>query len=206
MYVPAHFREARPEVLHDFIARHPLSTLVVRTAAGLEANHIPMELVLAAGAPPRLRGHVARANPVWAQALPDEPVLAIFTGAQHYVTPSWYPAKARHGKVVPTWNYAAVHASGRIRFVDDAPWLRSLVGSLTDAHEARRDTPWKVGDAPDEYVAAMLRAIVGFEIEVSSLTGKFKASQNRDAGDRDGVARGLAAEGAGNDDVQELLR
>jgi len=206
MYVPAHFREARPEVLHAFIARHPLATLVVRTAAGLEANHIPMELIVAAEAPPRLRGHVARANPVWQQALPDEPVLAIFTGAQHYVTPSWYPSKPRHGKVVPTWNYSAVHASGRIRFVDDPQWLRPLVGALTDAQERRRQAPWAVADAPGDYVAAMLRAIVGFEIEVSALAGKFKASQNREVEDREGVARGLAAEGIDGEDARELLR
>jgi transcriptional regulator len=147
---------------------------------------------------PRLRGHVARANPVWQQALAAEPVLAIFTGPQHYVTPSWYPSKQRHGKVVPTWNYSAVHAEGRIRFVEDPQWLRPLVAALTAAHEQRREAPWALDDAPADYVDAMLRGIVGFEIEVSALTGKFKASQNREAGDREGVARGLAAEGAGD--------
>jgi transcriptional regulator len=206
MYVPAHFRESRAEVLHEFIERHPLATLVVRTASGLDANHIPMELQVPGDGTARLRGHVARANPVWQQALAGEPVLAIFTGPQHYVTPSWYPSKQRHGKVVPTWNYSAVHAEGHIRFVEDAPWVRVLVGSLTDAHEGRRAAPWKVEDAPEDYVAAMLRAIVGFEIEVSSLVGKFKASQNREAADREGVATGLAETGIGGDDLQELLR
>jgi len=148
MYVPAHFSESRAEVLHAFIARHPLATLVVRTATGLDANHIPIELLLADDGLPRLRGNVPRANPVWQQALAAEPVLAIFSGAQHYVTPSWCPSKPRHGKVVPTWNYSAVHAEGRIRFVDDPQWLRSLVGSLTQAHEQRRGAPWAVDDAP----------------------------------------------------------
>ena len=143
MYVPAHFRETRPEVLHEFMRRHPLATLVARTATGVDANHIPMELAFVDGLP-RLRGHVARANPLWREALPAEPVLAIFTGADGYVTPSWYPSKREHGKVVPTWNYAAVHARGPIRFVDDAAWLRALVGSLTDAHERSRAAPWQV--------------------------------------------------------------
>jgi len=196
MYIPAHFRESRADVLHEFIGRHPLATLVVRTTSGLEANHIPMELDVPGEGAPRLRGHVARANPVWQLALVGEPVLAIFTGPQHYVTPSWYPSKQRHGKVVPTWNYSAVHAEGRIRFVDDSQWLRPLVGALTSAHEQRREAPWALEDAPGDYVDAMLRAIVGFEIEVTSLSGKFKASQNRDAEDREGVAHGLAAEGS----------
>lgn len=206
MYVPAHFQESRPEVLHAFIRRHPLATLVVRTADGLEANHVPVELVTTEGGTPRLRGHVARGNPVWKRALPDEPMLAIFTGAQGYVSPSWYPSKHEHGRVVPTWNYAAVHAHGRIRFVEDAAWLRALVGRLTDAHEARRASPWKVEDAPGDYVDAMLRAIVGFEVEVLGLTGKFKASQNREARDRDGVRAGFEGEGCGGDAAGELVR
>jgi transcriptional regulator len=206
MYVPAHFREQRPELLHAFIARHPLASLVVRTAVGLEANHIPMLPVASPDAPLRLRGHVARANPVWKQALPGEPVLAIFTGANTYVTPSWYPSKRQHGKVVPTWNYAAVHAQGPIRFIDDPAWVRPLVSALTDQHERERGQPWNVEDAPDDYVAAMVRAIVGFEIEVAELTGKFKASQNRDAQDRGGVASGLAARGTRGDEAEELLR
>jgi transcriptional regulator len=206
MYVPAHFRESRAEVLHAFIRRHPLATLVVRTPSGLDANHIPMELDVSGHGAARLRGHVARANPVWQQALAGEPVLAIFTGAQHYVTPSWYPSKLRHGKVVPTWNYSAVHAEGRIRFVEDPQWLRPLVGALTAAQEQRREAPWALEDAPDDYVAAMLRAIVGFEIEVSALSGKFKASQNREGGDREGVARGLADEGIDDEAARELVR
>lgn len=213
MYVPAHFRESRPEVLHEFMRRHPLATLVVRTAAGLEANHIPMELEVAAAnaaaaAAGRLllRGHVARANPLWREAMPEEPVLAIFTSAGSYVTPSWYPSKREHGKVVPTWNYAAVHARGTIRFVHEAAWLRALVGSLTDSHEGVRAEPWQVDDAPADYVEGMLRAIVGFEIEVTALEGKFKASQNREARDKAGVAAGLAAQGIEGEEADELVR
>lgn len=205
MYIPAHYRESRPEVLHGFMRRHPLATLVTRTAGGVDANHIPMELLLVDGQP-RLRGHVARANPLWREALADEPVLAIFTGAEAYVTPSWYPSKRMHGKVVPTWNYAAVHARGPIRFIDDAAWLRALVGSLTDAHERPRAAPWQVDDAPVDYVATMLRAIVGFEIEVRELVGKFKSSQNRDERDNAGVAAGLAATGISGEDADELVR
>ncbi|MFO1455375.1 MAG: FMN-binding negative transcriptional regulator [Steroidobacteraceae bacterium] len=205
MYVPAHFRETRPEVLHEFMRRHPLATLVARTATGVDANHIPMELAFVDGLP-RLRGHVARANPLWREALPAEPVLAIFTGADGYVTPSWYPSKREHGKVVPTWNYAAVHARGPIRFVDDAAWLRALVGSLTDEHERSRAAPWQVEDAPADYIGAMLRAIVGFEIEVRELVGKFKASQNREERDRAGVAAGLSAQGVSAEEADELVR
>ncbi|MCU0760474.1 MAG: FMN-binding negative transcriptional regulator [Steroidobacteraceae bacterium] len=205
MYVPAHFRESRPEVLHDFMRRHPLAAVVVRTPQGLEANHVPLQLSVEAGIA-RLRGHVARANPVWRQALPEEPALAIFTGADAYVSPSWYPSKRVHGKVVPTWNYAAVHASGPVRFVEDAAWLRVLVGELTDAHESRRAEPWKVEDAPGDYVGEMLRAIVGLEIEVRELAGKFKASQNREARDREGVAAGFAADGVPGPAAGELVR
>lgn len=205
MYIPAHYRESRPEVLHGFMRRHPLATLVTRTAGGVDANHIPMELLLVDGQP-RLRGHVARANPLWREAMPEEPVLAIFTSAGSYVTPSWYPSKREHGKVVPTWNYAAVHARGTIRFVHEAAWLRALVGSLTDSHEGVRAEPWQVDDAPADYVEGMLRAIVGVEIEVSALEGKFKASQNREARDKAGVAAGLAAQGIEGEEADELVR
>ena len=205
MYVPPHYRESRAEVLHGFIRRHPLATLVARTTQGLEANHVPMELLADAGSI-RLRGHLARANPLWREAIVQEPVLAIFTGADGYVSPSWYPSKREHGRVVPTWNYATVHARGSIRFVGEAVWLRAQVEALTDAQERGRTQPWRVGDAPEDYVAAMLRAIVGFEIEVSGLEGKFKSSQNKDAGDRAGVAAGFTARGLAGPDLDELLR
>lgn len=187
MYVPDHFREDRPEVLHDAVRRIGFATLVT---ADLEANHLPM---LLSKDGKFLRGHVARANPVWKKG--DGEALAIFLGPHAYVTPNWYPSKAETGKAVPTWNYVTVHARGALRWVQDADWLRAQVASLSDAHEAAREEPWKVADAPTSYVDAMLRAIVGFELSVAVLEGKYKLSQNRDAADRAGVREGLARDG-----------
>lgn len=187
MYVPDHFREDRPEVLHDAVRRIGFATLVT---ADLEANHLPM---LLSKDGKFLRGHVARANPVWKKG--DGEALAIFLGPHAYVTPNWYPSKAETGKAVPTWNYVTVHARGALRWVQDADWLRAQVASLSDAHEAAREEPWKVADAPTGYVDAMLRAIVGFELSVAVLEGKYKLSQNRDAADRAGVREGLARDG-----------
>ena len=191
MYLPSHFTETRTEVLHGFIGDHPLATLVMNSDTGLQANPIPMMLRPSAGGL-CLVGHVARANPVWRSA-PIGEALAVFTGAQGYITPSWYPGKAEHGKVVPTWNYATVHVHGTLRWVEDGAWLHELVSSLTDVHEAPRARPWKVGDAPDDYVAQMLRAIVGVELVVTRMEGKFKMSQNRQPNDRDGAIAGLRA-------------
>jgi len=189
MYLPKHFEETRPEILRGLIEAHPLGTLVTLTPGGLEANHIPFEFD--DGPPATLTGHVARANPLWSDFLPDTEALVIFQGPGTYVSPAWYPAKAAHGRVVPTWNYTAVHAYGRIRAVEDPRWLRRFVERLTNRHEADRPGPWKVSDAPAEYVDRMLGAIVGLEITVSRLVGKWKMSQNRDAADRQGVARAL---------------
>lgn len=194
MYLPRHFEQPDRTTLHALIREHPLALLVVPgqpDPAGLRADLVPLELA-ADGS--RLRGHVARANPLWQQA--GAPVLAVFQGPQAYVSPSWYPSKARHGKVVPTWNYTMVQARGVLRAIDDAPWLRELVGRLTDHHEGERGGSWRVDDAPSDYVAQMLAAIVGIEIEITSLAGKWKVSQNRDEADRAGVAQGLAAEAA----------
>jgi transcriptional regulator len=139
-----------------------------------------------------LRGHVARANPLWKRAAGAE-VLVVFTGPQAYITPSWYPTKAETHKVVPTWNYTVVQARGPLRAIEDAPWLHALVSGLTAHHEAPRAQPWAVADAPDDYVQVMLRAIVGIEIELTQLVGKWKVSQNRNEADRNGVAAGLAS-------------
>jgi transcriptional regulator len=149
-----------------------------------------------------LRGHVARANPLWQEFADGGEVLAIFHGPQAYVSPSWYPSKAEHGKVVPTWNYAVVHARGPLAVIDDPAWLRAFVGSLTAAHEAGRQPPWAVDDAPPEFVDQMLGAIVGFEIAITSLVGKWKASPNRSASDRTGVIDGLLRE---HDDASAAL-
>jgi transcriptional regulator len=191
MYLPKHFEESRTEVLHDLIARHPFGTLVTLGADGLDANHLPFELVPGEGPLGTLRAHVARANPVWREASGDVDALAMFEGASAYISPSWYPAKQEHGKVVPTYNYIAVHAYGPLRIVDDPAWLLALVERLTGRHESSMDKPWKVSDAPRDYIDKMLAAIVGIEIPIARLQGKWKVSQNRSEADRAGVAEGL---------------
>jgi transcriptional regulator len=199
--VPA-FREDRIEVMHALIRAHPLATLVTLGAQGLEANHIPF-LIDAAPTPwGTLRGHVARANPIWRTYNAEVDVLAVFQGPQGYITPSWYPSKAQHGKVVPTWNYAVVHAHGPLKIMDDAEWLRALVTRLTASQESPRDKPWQVTDAPADYIDTMLKAIVGIEIPVRRLQGKWKMSQNRLLQDRDGVIDALEA---GGDDASRAL-
>ena len=192
MYLPRHFEESRVEVLHEFVHRQPFGLLVTHGAQGLTANALPF-LLDADGSPGlgTLRGHVARANPVWREESSDGSALVVFQGPQGYVSPAWYPAKAEHGKVVPTWNYVIVQARGRLRVVDDAGWLRGLVTRLTERHEAAQPAPWAVSDAPAEFVDTMLRAIVGIEIELESLTGKWKVSQNRSVADREGVVDAL---------------
>jgi transcriptional regulator len=192
MYLPRHFAQEDPAALHGLMASHPLATLVSTGRDGLTADHLPLEFDAATST---LRGHVARANPLWQHA-DGQAVLAVFGGPHGYVSPSWYPSKAEHHKVVPTWNYAVVHAHGPLRAVQEAPWLHALVTRLTRHHEAGRAAPWAVADAPADYVQQMLRAIVGIEIRVERLVGKWKLSQNRSAADRQGVARGLAADGS----------
>ena len=192
MYLPTHFAEQRPEVLHKLIQDHPLGLLITLNDAGLQANPVPFFLDAdPAGGPGILRAHVARANPLWRETRSDVETLVVFQGAQAYISPNWYPAKAEHGKVVPTWNYVTVQARGTLHAVDDAQWLRAFVSRLTQHHEATQARPWAVTDAPPEYIDSMLRAIVGIEIVLSSLAGKWKVSQNRGVADRTGVARGL---------------
>ena len=186
MYNPPPFTESREEVLYDFIRQHPLGTVVTYTTdEGLVANHIPM--FVADGV---LRCHFARANPQWQSVMGAESLLVVFGGAEHYITPSWYPSKAEHGKVVPTWNYTAVHVTGKARVMRDAELLQ-LLHDLTDANEAGLRGQWSVDDAPADYIAALMKAIVGFEIAVERIEGKWKHSQNRSASDREGVIAGL---------------
>lgn len=194
MYEVAAFRETGIEVMHALIRAHPLATLVTASGGVLEANHLPLLIDPEPAPKGSLRGHVARANPLW-RRLPEGDVLAVFQGPQGYVTPSWYPSKREHGQVVPTWNYAAVHVRGPLLVHDDPEWLRGLVSRLTDSQEAGRPQPWGVGDAPADYIERMLGAIVGIEIPVHSIEGKWKVSQNRQAADRAGVAAGLRAAG-----------
>jgi transcriptional regulator len=199
MYNPPQFREERPEILHQAIAAIAFATLVTQGVDGMEANHLPFLLDATRGV---LRGHVARANPVWKEARTDREALVIFLGPDSYVTPSWYATKAETGKVVPTWNYLTVHARGTLEFFDDAARLHTLVSDLTRTHEAGRAQPWAVTDAPSGYIDTMLRAIVGVELTITRLEGKWKLSQNREACDREGVRAGLRAE---NPDIAEHM-
>lgn len=195
MYLPSHFREDRIDVLRALVSTHPLGTLVTLGADGLNANHVPF-LFDADPAPfGTLRGHVARANPVWREFSRDVEALAVFQGPQAYVTPSWYRTKQETGRVVPSYNYMVVHAYGTMRAVEDAPWLRDLVGRLTDRFEAARAQPWRLSDAPEDFIARQLKAIVGIEIPVIRILGKWKISQNRTQADRAGVVQGLLEDG-----------
>ena len=206
MYTPPHFAEDRPQVLQDFIGRNPLATLVTLSASGLIANHVPLLLDPDPAPHGKLIGHLARANNQWRDFDERVAALAIFTGPQGYVSPSWYATKAETGKVVPTWNYAAVHAYGVFRVIDDAGWLRSLVGRLTDRHEGTRSQPWKVEDAPESYIQSQLKGIVGIELTVKRIAGKWKLSQNRPAQDRLGTERGLGETGdAGDSALAEMM-
>ena len=194
MYLPKHFEETRVEVLHEAIRQHPFAALVVNTAQGLEATHVPFEIDPNPAPFGTLHCHVARANPIWKDFVATGQAMVLFQGAHGYISPSWYPAKQEHGKVVPTWNYVIVHAHGSMRAIEDPVWLRGLVGRLTDQHEAGRAAPWQVSDAPDDYIEKMLHAIVGLEITIERLVGKWKLSQNRSAADQRGVAEALPAE------------
>ena len=196
MYLPQHFEETRPDVLHELIRAQPLGLLVTLNEAGLQANPVPFILDPdPAGGPGILRAHVARANPLWRETRGDVDALVVFQGPQAYVSPNWYPSKAEHGKAVPTWNYVMVQARGPLRAIDDAAWVRAFVTRLTTRHEAVQAKPWAVTDAPPDYIETMTRAIVGIEITLAALTGKWKVSQNRSAADRAGVANGLRAAG-----------
>ena len=191
MYNPAPFEESRVPVLQAFMRRHPFATIVAVAAGVVDAVHVPLLVDRAAGPLGGLRGHVARANPLWREVVDGSEILAIFRGADGYVSPGWYPAKREHGRVVPTWNYEVVHARGTVQWVNDPAVLRGLVSELTDQHEVGRANAWSLKDAPDDYVVGMLKGIVGFEVHITSLTGKMKLSQNRSQADRAGVVAGL---------------
>ena len=199
MYCPAHFEETRSEVLHALMRAYPLATLVTWDADGLDANHIPLLLDATAGEFGSLRGHVARANPLWRKVGAGDTALAIFHGPEGYVTPNWYPSKAETGKAVPTWNYVVAHAHGRLRVIDDAAWLRAQVAALTAQEEAAFPHPWQVADAPADYVEKMLGAVVGIELEITRLAGKWKTSQNQPPQNRAGVVAGLRERGMPDD-------
>jgi transcriptional regulator len=192
LYVPPLFQEDRIEVLHDAIRRAGLATLVTLTADGLIASHVPMLLDPEPAPYGTLIGHLARPNPQGRDAIGE--ALAIFLGPDAYITPSWYATKQQTGKVVPTWNYVAIHAYGTVEFFNDPDRLRDVVTRLTEREEAPRDPPWAVTDAPTDFIDGMLRGIVGFVLPIRRLQGKWKMSQNRPAEDRAGVVAGLEAE------------
>lgn len=198
MYLPAHHREDDPARLFALIHARPLGLLVTAGPGGLMANPIPFLLDEERGPNGTLVAHMARANPQWREAESGTEALVVFQDADSYVTPSWYASKREHGRVVPTWNYATVHAYGPLRAIDDEAWLRAQVTRLTNAHETARATPWAVSDSPAPFIDAQLRGIVGIEIPIARLEGKWKVSQNRSEPDRAGVAEGLReADGQG---------
>ena len=199
MYVPTQFEERRLPVLHAAMAAAGLATLVTMGGDGLEATPLPLVLEPDEGPLGTLYGHLARANPQWRRVDPAVPALVLLQGPDAYVTPSWYPSKREAGKAVPTWNYVAVHAYGPLETFDDPARLQALVTKLTDRHEAGRPEPWAVSDAPADYLAAMLRGIVGIRVPITRLDGKWKASQNRSPEDRAGVVDGLRREGGPGD-------
>ncbi len=195
MYIPSHFNEDRVEVLHDLIRSSGLVTLVSMTADGMMASHAPLMLDPHAGPFGTLYGHLAKANPHARAALDSVQSLAIFQGPDGYITPSYYAAKKEHGKVVPTWNYAAIHAYGTLEVFDDPDRLLDVVTRLTGRHETPRAKPWAVSDAPADFVQGMLRGIVGIALPIERLEGKIKMSQNRPAFDIAGVVDGLREDG-----------
>lgn len=197
MYIPAAYEETRIDVMHALLKAHPLGALVRCGPGGLAADHIPFEISAPAPDAPFgvLRAHVARNNPLWRESGAD--AIVMFQGPQAYIAPELYAEKARSGKVVPTWNYAVVHARGKLRAVDDLQWVRGMVERLTARHEASRPLPWQIADAPPDYVENMLKAIVGIELVIDRLEGKWKISQNRSAEDQARMAKGLAASADG---------
>ena len=196
MYLPKHFEETDVTVLHQLVTSHPLGALVTMTSRGLDANHIPF-LIQPQPAPcGTLHGHIARANPLSKDLDRDVDALVIFQGPHAFISPSWYPTKRETGAVVPTWNYVVVHAHGRVKTIDDPAWIRAHVEALTNRHEGSRPEPWKVTDAPADFVDRLAGALIGLEMPIGRLVGKWKVSQNRSPVDQDGVVEGLMREGS----------
>ena len=195
MYLPAHFAEPRVDELHRLIQAHPLGTLVSHGADGLDANHLPFLLDAQAGDAGTLLAHVAGANPLWQTLAEDAPVLVVFHGPQGYISPSWYPGKQDAHRRVPTWNYEVVHAHGTLHVHEDEKFLRRVLALLTRTHEAAEPQPWKMGDAPADYLAEQLQRIVGIELRITRLVGKRKLGQNHELRDREGAIQALDARG-----------
>lgn len=191
MYNPSHFEETRTDVMHELMRQYPLATVIASTAAGLVADHIPLQVVLTDEKKGKLIGHVARANPLW-QIDPETELLIVFQGAQCYISPNWYASKpSSGGKVVPTWNYAVVHVRGKLRALHDAHEILPILNALTQRQESSQAHPWSVNDAPPDYIEKLLGAIVGFEIDIIHMQGKWKVSQNRLEQDRASTSAAL---------------
>jgi len=193
MYIPAHFAETRLDELHRVMREHPLGLLVTHGGAGLDVNPLPFAFDPHTGPQGTLRAHVARANPLWQEAVEGQAVMVVFRGAEAYVSPSWYPSKHETHRQVPTWNYEVVQAHGTLAVRDDERFVRGLVATLTRQHEAPEPQPWKMGDSAPEFIDGLLKHIVGIEITLTSLVGKFKLSQNKEARDRLGAVQALEA-------------
>ncbi len=193
MYIPSQFEEPRVDVMHALIRAQPLATLVTLSSGGLNANHVPLHLSESPAPFGTLQGHVARANPVLSDLTGNIESLAVFHGPNAYISPSWYATKKESGKVVPTWNYAVVHAYGFLRVVDNAAWLRAQLEELTAHNEAPFSESWAVSDAPREYIEKLMTAIVGIEMVITKLSGKWKVSQNQPTQNQAGVVAGLEA-------------
>ncbi len=191
MYLPPHFAETRPGELHRIIREHPLGMLVTHGEHGIDANHLPFEFDPHRGALGVLLAHIARANPLWREFPSGADVMVVFRGVEGYISPNWYPSKQETHRQVPTWNYEVVHAHGRLRIVDDEKFIRGVVARLTREHEATEPRPWKMGDAPKDYMDDMVSKVVGIEVEISRLEGKRKLSQNREARDIDNAVNEL---------------
>jgi len=205
MYLPSPFEETRLTVLHEAMRANPFGTLVTLTVQGLDANHIPFEIDAEPARFGTLRGHVARANPVWREVTGE--VLAIFHGPHTYISPSWYPTAQDSRQAVPTWNYVVVHAHGAMRIIDDPSWVRAQLERLMTRFESPRANPWRMSDMPTDYVDALVHGVVGLEIRISRLIGKWKVSQNRPVADVAGIVDGLRATGAESDRAMaELVR
>jgi len=206
MYQPPHFREEDIGLKHALIRAHPLGLLISSGAEGPVANAIPFHLDATSGPNGRLQAHLARANTQWQAIRDGAAVLVVFQGAHSYITPSWYQTKQDTGKVVPTWNYAIVQVRGQARVIDDADWIRAQIEALTRDQETSRAEPWAVGDAPETFIASQIKGIIGIEIDIAAIDGKWKVSQNRSAEDQAGVATGLDRETGSLTDAAEMAR
>lgn len=206
MYCPEHFQENLPAALIEFMGTHPLATIICHTPDGLVADHVPLLFKPEQNSEGKLLGHVAKNNPLWKSA-PDQELLVVFHGPSTYISPNWYATKAEAGKVVPTWNYAVVHAHCSFKAIREPAGILAIISELTDHHESQQAHPWRISDAPDEYIERLLKNIVGIELTINRLQGKWKVSQNQPAANRESVIAGLHGQGAeGQNQMAELIK